>query len=48
MINNKAERDGNDLDVNAEMRIGGFQINEVINDQDYTLELPEQRIDPRP
>ena len=25
--------------------MGGFQINEVINDEDYTLELPKQRID---
>ena len=28
--------------------MGCFQINEIINDQDYVLDLPEQRIDPGP
>ena len=48
LINQRAERDGNDLDVNVEMRIGGYPIDEVINDQEFDLDIPEQRIDPGP
>ena len=43
MITNRSARDGNNLDVNTEMRIGGFKSNEVIKDQDYNLEV--RRID---
>ena len=48
LINGRAARDGNEMDVNVEMRIGGYPIDEVINDQDYNVEVPEQRVDPGP
>jgi len=48
LINGRASRDGNEMDVNVEMRIRGYPIDEVINDQDHNVEVPEERVDPGP
>jgi hypothetical protein len=48
LINGRAARDGNKMDVNVKMRIGFYLFDEVINDQDYNVEVPEQRVDSGP